>query len=107
MPKNRDFNHTFDDKHVSVPQFLFKLQAKTSKNDILIFYHFVKKKSLKCCVLVSISIAFKMAPIKQSKLKIQESIIEFYKLRTKKGHGYPYNQWKRCYLSERRIYRLL
>ena len=36
-----------------------------------------------------------MAPIKQSNLKIKESIIEFYKLHSKKGHGYTYNQWKR------------
>ena len=58
-------------------------------------------------MLVSISIAFKMAPIKQSKLKLKESIIEFYKLHSKKGHGYTYNQWKRCDFSERTIYRLL
>ena len=48
-----------------------------------------------------------MAPIKQSKLKLKKSIIEFYKLHSKKGHGYTYNQWKRCDLSERTIYRLL
>ena len=48
-----------------------------------------------------------MAPIKQSKLKLKKSIIEFYKLRSKKGHGYTYNQWKRCDFSERTIYRLL
>ena len=105
MPKNTDFNHSFDDKHVFVPQFLLKIQAKTSKNNILIFYNFVKKRVSKCFVLVSISIAFKMAPIKQSKLKLQKSIIEFYKLHSKKGHGYTYNQWKRCDFSERTIYR--
>ena len=38
---------------------------------------------------------FRMAPIKQSNLKIKESVIEFYKLDFKKGHGYTYNQWKR------------
>ena len=48
-----------------------------------------------------------MAPIKQSKLKLKKSIIEFYKLHSKKGHGYTYNQWKRCDFSERTIYRLL
>ena len=58
-------------------------------------------------MLVSISIAFKMVPIKQSKLKIKESIIEFYKLDSKKGRGYTYNQWTRCDLSERTIQRLL
>ena len=58
-------------------------------------------------MLVSISIAFKMAPIKQSKLKVKESIIEFYKLHSKKGHGFTYNQWKWCDLSEITIYRLL
>ena len=51
-------------------------------------------------MLVSISFAFKMAPIKQLK-----NIIEFYKLHSKKGHGYTYNQWKRYELSERTIYR--
>ena len=58
-------------------------------------------------MLVSISIAFKMAPIKQSKLKLKKSIIEVYKLHSKKGRGYTYNQWKRCDFSERTIYRLL
>ena len=48
-----------------------------------------------------------MAPLKQSDLKIKESIIEFYKLHSKKSHGYTYNQWKCCDLSERTIYRLL
>ena len=48
-----------------------------------------------------------MAPIKQSKLKLKESIIEFYKLHSKKGHGYTYNQWKRCDLSERTICRVM
>ena len=48
-----------------------------------------------------------MAPIKQSNLKIKESIIEFYKLHSKKGHGYTYNQWKRCDLSRATIFRLL
>ncbi len=48
-----------------------------------------------------------MAPTNQSKLKFKESIIEFYKLHSKKGHGYTYRQWKRCDLSERTIYRLL
>ena len=43
MPKNRDFNHSFDVQHVSVSQVLLKLQAKTSKNNIFIFYNFVKK----------------------------------------------------------------
>ena len=95
MPKSRDFNCSFDVKHVFIAQFISKLQAKTSKIDILIFHDFVKKNSSKCCELISISIAFKMAPIKQSNLKIKESIIEFYKLHSKKGHGYTYNQWKR------------
>ena len=58
-------------------------------------------------MLVLISIAFKMAPIKQSNLKIKESIIEFYKLHSKKGHGYTYNQWKDCDLSRATIFRLL
>ena len=57
-------------------------------------------------MLVLTSIAFKMASIKQSKLNFKESIIEFYKLLPKKGHGYTYNQWKCCDLSERTIYRL-
>ena len=105
MPKNRDFNHSFDVQHVSVLQFLLKLQAKTSKNDILIFYNFVKNNCQN--VLVSISIAFKMAPTKQSKLKLKESIIEFYKLHSKKSHGYTYNQWKGCDLSRATIFRLL
>ena len=48
-----------------------------------------------------------MAPVKQSKLKLKESIIEFYKLYSKKGHVYTYNQGKCCDLSERTIYRLL
>ena len=48
-----------------------------------------------------------MAPIKQSKLKLKESVIKFYKLHSKKGHGYTCNQWKRCDFSERTIYRLL
>ena len=46
-----------------------------------------------------------MAPTKQSKIK--ESIIEFYKLHSTKGHGYTYNQWKHCDLSRRTIFRLL
>ena len=95
MPKSRDFNCSFDVKHVFIAQFMSKLQANTSKTDILIFDDFVKKNSSKCCELISISIAFKMAPIKQSNFKIKESIIEFYKLHSKKGHGYSYNQWKR------------
>ena len=66
-----------------------KLQANTSKTDILIFDDFVKKNSSKCCELISISIAFKMAPIKQSNLKIIESIIEFYKLHSKKAMVTP------------------
>ena len=48
-----------------------------------------------------------MAPIKQSKLKLKESVIEFYKLYSKNGHGFTYNQWKRCDLSKITIYRLL
>ena len=45
MPKSRDFNRSFDVKHVFLPQFILKLQAKTSKIDILIFCNFVKKKT--------------------------------------------------------------
>ena len=48
-----------------------------------------------------------MAPTKQSKLKLKESVIEFYKLYSKNGHGFTYNQWKRCDLSKITIYRLL
>ena len=44
LPKNRDFNHSFDVLYLFVAQFLLKLQAKTSKNDILIFHNFVKKQ---------------------------------------------------------------
>ena len=43
--------------------------------------------------MLRVTFAFKMAP---ANLKIKESIIEFYKLHSKKGHGYPYNQWKHC-----------
>ena len=32
---------------------------------------------------------------------------EFYKLHSTKGHGYTYNQWKRCDLSRRTIFRQL
>jgi hypothetical protein len=39
--------------------------------------------------------------------KIKESIIEFYKLHSKKGQGYTYNQWKHCGLSRATIFRLL
>ena len=54
--------------------------------------------------MLRVTFAFKMAP---SNLKIKESIIEFYKLHSKKGHGYTYNQWKRCDLSRATIFRLL
>ena len=57
MPKSRDFNCSFDVKHVFIAQFISKLQAKTSKIDILIFHNFVKKNSSKCCELISISIS--------------------------------------------------
>ena len=43
--------------------------------------------------MLRVAFALKMAP---ANLKIKESIIEFYKLHSKKGHGYTYNQWKRC-----------
>ena len=71
-----------------------KVTGKNVKNWYFDFSRFCKKNLSKCCELISISIAFKMAPIKQSNLKIKESIIEFYKLHSKKGHGYTYNQWK-------------
>ena len=54
--------------------------------------------------MLRVTFAFKMAP---SNLKIKESIIEFYKLHSKKGHGYTYNKWKRCDLSRATIFRLL
>ena len=95
MPKSRDFNCSFDVKHVFIAQSISNLQAKTSKINILIFHDFLKKNSSKCYELISISMTFRMAPIKQSNLKIKESVIEFYKLDFKKGHGYTYNQWKR------------
>ena len=38
-----------------------------------------------------VKFVFKMAPANP---KIKESIIEFYKLHSKKDHGYTYNQWK-------------
>ena len=71
-----------------------KITGKSVKNGYFDFSRFCKKNLPKCCELISISIAFKMAPIKQSNLKIKESIIEFYKLHSKKGYGYTYNQWK-------------
>ena len=73
--------------------------GKNVKKQYFDFLQFCKKRLAECFVLVSISIAFKMAPIKQSKLKLKESIIEFYKLHSKKGHDYTYNQWKRSDLS--------
>ena len=88
MQKSKDFNCSFIVKHVFIAQFILKLQAKASKIDILIFHDFVKQNSSKCCELI----AFKMASIKQSHPKIKESIVEFYKLHSKKGHGYTYNQ---------------
>ena len=72
-----------------------KVTGKNVKNQYFDFSRFCKKNLSKCCELISISIAFKMAPIKQSNFKIKESIIEFYKLYSKKVHGYTYNQWKR------------
>ena len=72
-----------------------KVTGKNVKNQYFDFSRFCNKNLTKCCELISISIAFKMAPIKQSNLKIKESIIELYKLHSKKGHGYTYNQWKR------------
>ena len=47
LPKNRYFNHFFDVQYLFVAQFLLKLQAKTSKNDISICHDFVKKKDVK------------------------------------------------------------
>ena len=54
--------------------------------------------------MLRVTFAFKMAPANP---KIKESIIEFYKLHSKKGHGYTYNQWKGCDLSRATIFRLL
>ena len=54
--------------------------------------------------MLRVAFALKMAP---ANLKIKESIIDFHKLLSKKGHGYPYNQWKRCDLSRATIFRLL
>ena len=71
-----------------------KVTGKNVKNRYFDFSRFCKKNLSKCCELISISIAFKMAPIKQSNLKIKVSTIEFYKLHSKKGHGCTYNQWK-------------
>ena len=42
MPKSRDFNCSFDVKHIFIAQFISKLQAKTPKINILIFHDFVK-----------------------------------------------------------------
>ena len=54
--------------------------------------------------MLRVKFVFKMAPANP---KIKESIIEFYKLHSKKGYGYTYNQWKRCDLCKRTMYRLL
>ena len=53
------------------------------------FSQFCQENLSKYCKLISISIAFKMAPLKQSDLKIKESIIEFYKLHSKKAMVTP------------------
>ena len=66
-----------------------KVTGKNVKNRYFDFSRFCKKNLSKCCELISISIAFKMAPIKQSNLKIIESIIEIYKLHSKKAMVTP------------------
>ena len=82
-----------------IAHFYSSIYIKITGKNIEIWYfdfsQFCQENLSKYCKLISISIAFKMAPIKQSNLKIKESIIEFYKLHSKKGHGYTYNQWKR------------
>ena len=66
-----------------------KVTGKNVKNQYFDFSRFCKKNLSKCCELISISIAFKMAPIKQSNPKIKESITEFYKLHSKKAMVTP------------------